>query len=313
MRWKRSRAAQIVMATAAIAFSMQGGAEDSPPSLSLRFHLYRDYLIVVPVMLNGSGPYDFLVDTGCSTTTIDPELERQLAPPAVGAADVALLAEMRRNRRVQLREIRVGQAESVSFPVLVDKLDAETALVPGVRGILGEDFLKSFDLLIDYDRRTISFNEPSPEGERLAFGDAGSVSGRHTFNRLMVDVSFPEAGGSQAVLQLDTAAWVAELFPSSHFALARAGFHGGKAGQHREAGSPQYLRTSLRIGANEFRNVTIAMSENGAASDAVGLLPAAMFSSIYISHSGRFLILDPHPHRQQLRHNALELAALGER
>lgn len=314
MRGKRSRIAQIAIATSLIAIPVPARAADAPPSKSLRFHLYRDYLIVVPAILNGSGPYDFLVDTGCSTTMIDPELDEKLKAPLVGAADVALLSEIRRNRRVLLSEISLGPAKAKSFPVLVDKLDAETALAPGVRGILGEDFLKAFDVLIDYDRRTISFNEPAREGEQLAFADAGSVRGRHTFNRLMVDVAFPGAGGSHAVLQLDTAAWVTELFPSSHVGLASVGFRGREqAGTpDRNSTSPLYVKTSLRIGRSDFRNVTVALTRNGAGSDAAGLLPAAMFSSIFISHSGGFVILNPHSRRREARHNALELAALGE-
>ena len=310
MHWKNRRIAQITIASAIIGFPRAGLTADYPAPTSIRFHLYRDYLIVVPARVNGTGPYDFLVDTGCSSTTIDPELDRQLGAPQAGAADVALLSGVRRNRKVVLNEISIGAAEATSFPVLVDKLDSEHALVRGVRGILGEDFLKAFDLLIDYDRRTITFNDPVPEGERLAFADTGEVNGRHTFNRLMMEVAFPGAGGRHAVLQLDTAAWVMELFPSSHVGLPSVGFRGNQQGRLSDLKN-KYVRTTLRIGGGDFRNVTVAVSRNGSDSDAVGLLPASMFATIYISHSGKFVILNPHSHRLEARHNALELAALS--
>jgi hypothetical protein len=59
--------------------------------------------------------------------------------------------------------------------------------------------------------------------------------------------------------------------------------------------------------------VTVALRRNNVASDVVGLLPAAMFGSIYISHSGGFVILNPRSSRQEPRHNSLELAALAEK
>lgn len=305
MGWKSSHVVRIVIASAVLSCPLAApAAEATLNGATVRFHLHRDYLIVVQATLNGVGPLDFLVDTGCSTTTIDPELDRQLKAPEIGAATVALLGEVRRNRKVLLNEIRVGPATAVTFPVLVDKLSEETALVPGIRGILGEDFLKAFDLLIDYDRSLLSFNESAPDGERLQFEDAGSYRGKHTFNRVMIKVDFPGAGGSEALLQLDTAAWVVELFPSSHFALSPA-----SAGKSRRA----YVPTTMRIGAREFKNVTISLRQTDVASDAAGLLPAAMFGSIYISHSGGFVILNPRSKRQEPRHNSLELAALAER
>ena len=313
MCWKRSHAVRIVVASAALACPIAAWSADAPRTV--RFHLQRDYLIVVKANLNGLGPFDLLVDTGCSTTTIDPELDRQLKAPEVGGATVALLSGIRRNRKVLLNEIRVGPATAVAFPVLVDKLNEETALVPGIRGILGEDFLKAFDLLIDYDHSLLSFDEPTPDGERLQFEEAGVYRGKHTFNRVMIKVDFPAAGGSEAVLQLDTAAWVVELFPASHVVLASAGALSRAHIPMLPAANTEhtYVPTTMRIGAREFRKVTVTFRQNAVASDAVGLLPAAMFGSIYISHSGGFVILNPRSSKQEPRRNALELAALDGR
>lgn len=287
-------------------------AAEGRSTTTVHFHLQRDYLIVVPVSVNGAGPFDFLVDTGCSTTTIDPGIDRQLKLPEAGEATVALLSEVRRNRKVILNELRIGPVDMFSLPVLVDSLGDETALVPGVRGILGEDFLRRFDLLIDYDKRTLSFNEQPPEGERLPFESAGAYQGQHTFNRLMIEAVFPGAGGREAVLQLDTAAWVAELFPSSHISLSPTRSRANKGDSILGPGSsPQYVRADLRIGSEAFRRVTVALRHKDVASDAVGLLPTALFGNIYISHSAGFVILNPRPSRQQLRHNTLELAALA--
>ena len=55
---------------------------------SLTLRLVQGSLIIVPVEINHSGPYDFLVDTGAQITTVDSSLAVNLglkAPPASAA------------------------------------------------------------------------------------------------------------------------------------------------------------------------------------------------------------------------------------
>jgi Aspartyl protease len=56
--------------------------------VSLTLRLVQSSLIIVPVEINHSGPYDFLVDTGAQITTVDSSLAVNLglkAPPASAA------------------------------------------------------------------------------------------------------------------------------------------------------------------------------------------------------------------------------------
>jgi hypothetical protein len=45
-------------------------------------------MIIVSVSINGSGPYDFMLDTGCSNTMIDQKLATQLELPQVGEGKI---------------------------------------------------------------------------------------------------------------------------------------------------------------------------------------------------------------------------------
>ena len=45
-------------------------------------------MIIVPVSINGSGPYYFLLDTGCSKTIVDRKLADALGLPRVGEKTV---------------------------------------------------------------------------------------------------------------------------------------------------------------------------------------------------------------------------------
>ena len=54
-------------------------AGDQSNGFDIHFKLLCGSLILVPVMVNGSGPYDFVLDTGTSMTLIDPKLAAQLS------------------------------------------------------------------------------------------------------------------------------------------------------------------------------------------------------------------------------------------
>ena len=45
---------------------------------SLRLRLIQNAQIIVPVTVNQTGPYDFLLDTGAQITTVDPALAKAL-------------------------------------------------------------------------------------------------------------------------------------------------------------------------------------------------------------------------------------------
>jgi len=58
-------------------------------SLVLTLRLTQGSLIVVPVEINHSGPYDFLVDTGAQITTVDSFSAVNLGLKAQGTTGVA--------------------------------------------------------------------------------------------------------------------------------------------------------------------------------------------------------------------------------
>ncbi len=55
----------------------------APPTteVTVRIKLVNEYLIVVPVTINGLGPYDFVLDTGSNNTMLDQKLADELALP----------------------------------------------------------------------------------------------------------------------------------------------------------------------------------------------------------------------------------------
>jgi len=260
---------------------------------TIRFKLHDGYLMVVEARVNGAGPFSFLVDTGTTRTVIDPELASQLQLPAVGEVNVTTVLHYRQDKLVRLQDIRLGQASVSGLGAIVDKLTRQKMLAPGIRGVLGEDFLSRFDLLIDYKERVIRFGEPPPAGERCRFEATGQYQGAPTTNRLLIDVEFMQVSGKKVQLQLDTGARTPELFPVSHDSHPSQPWGSSMATSNGANGVIVHSNVTLKIGATMIPGQDVVQSRRAVAFDAAGLLPAAIFHRIYICHSGGYVVLNP--------------------
>jgi len=264
----------------------------------VRFRLRDGYLIVVQTMVNGSGPFSFLLDTGTTRTVIDPELARLLQAPVVGKASLTGILHLRLDELVRLEDVRLGGVSSSGLGAIVDKLARQKTLAPGIRGVLGEDFLSRFDILIDYKQRSLHFGGAPPTGERCRFETIGQYNGSPTTNRLLIPVELMDPSGMTVQLQLDTGAKTPELFPAGHNAhqfqpWASQPWSGSVATTSAADGVTILSNITIRVGKTMIPGLDVVQSRRTVAFDSVGLLPASIFHRIYISHSGGFVVLNP--------------------
>jgi hypothetical protein len=269
------------------------GAQARQSNELIKFRLRDGYLIIVQAMVNGTGPFSFLLDTGTTRTVIDTDLARQLQAPAIGEVAITTVLHMRQDKLVQLQDVRLGEASVSSLGAVVDKLARQKMLAPGIRGVLGEDFLSKFDILIDYKQHWLGFGGAPPAGERCRFETIGQYHGSPTTNRLLIAVEFMEVSEDKMQLQLDTGAKVPELFPASHDSLPSQPWGGSMATSSGTNGILINSHITIKIGTTMVLDQDVVRSRDGVAFDAVGLLPASIFHRIYISHSGGFVVLNP--------------------
>jgi len=264
----------------------------------VRFRLRDGYLIVVQTMVNGSGPFSFLLDTGTTRTVIDPELARLLQAPVVGKASLTGILHLRLDELVRLEDVRLGGVSSSGLGAIVDKLARQKTLAPGIRGVLGEDFLSRFDILIDYKQRSLHFGGAPPTGERCRFETIGQYNGSPTTNRLLIPVELMDPSGMTVQLQLDTGAKTPELFTAGYDAdrsqpWASQPWSGSVATTSVADVVTIHSTITIRIGNVMIPGLDVVQSRRTVAFDSVGLLPASIFHRIYISHSGGFVVLNP--------------------
>lgn len=250
-------------------------------------------MIVVQAMVDGVGPFDFLVDTGSTHTVIDPALARQLQAPILGEASLTTVSDVRMDRLARLKEIRVGNSALSELGAVVDPMDRVKLKAPRVRGVLGEDFLSQFDLLLDYKKREIRFDQGAPRGERCRFQTMGHYRGQTTTNRLLIEVEFADVRDGKVQLQLDTGAKMPELFPGGPHAFPVQPWAGSMGFSSGPNGTSVRSHTTIRIGSTELTGLDVIRSSRGVAFDAAGLLPASLFDRVYISHTGGFVVLNP--------------------
>ncbi len=136
-------------------------AESENPKLGVqtRFNIGSETspVIVLPVLVNDTGPYRFGFDTGCSTTFISPELAQQLrvnrvAGPGITGAGGKMPAtggtvESMAIEGAMIRNLHVRVTDAV--PQLGEALGEK------LYGIVGYNYLKCFRVTIDYPNQTL--------------------------------------------------------------------------------------------------------------------------------------------------------------
>jgi hypothetical protein len=174
-------------------------------------------------------------------------------------------------------------------------------ILPNVRGSLGEDFLQNFDLLIDNQRHLLQFeSEPGPladmlTGEHMPLSLNGFYEQKATRNRLVLVGNI--FGNKDMKLQLDSGTPSIVLFsklnePSLVSEKRTVHFVGGIFGSSFVADAQTVMH--LRLGGKTFSDLTVLVAAgNMPPMDIDGFLPTSLFRSIFISHSGKFVILDP--------------------
>ena len=135
-------------------------------------------LIVISALLNGRGPYNFLLDTGVGASLLtDPVVATELGLLrgseyrllGVGGTDSGLRAYETTNVRVDLGGSVV--APGLSWLVLSsDVLDLSGYVGMPIHGIIGSDFFRSFVVVIRPEERQLVLHDPAayraPRGRR---------------------------------------------------------------------------------------------------------------------------------------------------
>lgn len=163
--------------------------------LALEQERYRR--LTLPVMVEGTGPFAFMIDTGSQATAITQELRSALALAPAGTATLVGMASRRTVDLAKVERIDFGSNSFTDFtaPVL------ERTHV-GADGILGLDALQDFRVLIDFRQQTIAVESAADKKPSGRFEII--VRARQKLGQLLITDALVE--GVRATVIIDTGA-----------------------------------------------------------------------------------------------------------
>jgi hypothetical protein len=164
-----------------------------------------------------------------------------------------------------------------------------------VEGILGENFLENFDLLIDNDQRVVTLDPASSlaatlAGKHLKVSRFGNFNNAATQDRLVIRLKVPSYIQKPLFFLVDSGSNTAVLYPGQGGFAIRAmqssqrGDLTGLDGRQ----SCQIQKATLELETETFGGIELATCEGLTRNkmDTDGLLPTRVFHQFFISHGG---------------------------
>jgi predicted aspartyl protease len=118
--------------------------------------------LVVPVRINGAGPFPFVLDTGATLTCLDQALADSLALPAARGA-VGFGAGVGGQGRVAIvtvDSLSLGAASAYDLSACTIDLAGIQDVGVDARGLVGLNFLRSFRVTLDFERSVVRLEAP---------------------------------------------------------------------------------------------------------------------------------------------------------
>jgi hypothetical protein len=252
--------------------------------------------LLVPVTLNGAGPFEFLLDTGTTITLIEPALARRLALPLGERESIASITWASVAQRARVETLTVGSKTVVNPEVLVTDLGDVGRLGGRVQGVLGNDVLGRDNFLLSYAKERLEFDGDGSlathltgthvplremRGRRLVEGEVPGVR-RPLF-------LVPDSGCLRVVLFEKASRDLRAALTVSGGILLAGTITGGRR-------SPSAVLRGLRLGGDVLFDLDtlllhVCSALEGRPED--GLLPTSLFREVWFDHEGSFLILNP--------------------
>ncbi len=268
----------------------------------VKFKLILDYVIVIPVTINGTGPHEFLLDTGTNTTVVSAEFAERLTLRPIDRIILRSINGSQIVARSRLDCLTVGSKSTNNLEVLISDLRETRSVKQEICGVLGQNFLSQFNYLIDYKRQRIEF-EDGEELERELSGERLMIESHE--GRTLISAQLPGGEKGSARFVVDSGISQLLLFPA---ALQKSGIvwdHRNRRVLQAKTGSgislvEQRQLDNLKIGNEKYFDLqVISIGAEANHEDRIedGLLPTNLFRGIYFNYRKNYLILNPKSNR----------------
>lgn len=182
----------------------------SPSSAKVKFRLAggAQPLILLPVEVNGEGPFDFILDTGAGTSLLSSQLGEKLGIKIIGSKEGQSAGGAVSVSLAKVDSLGVGSARLEDVDVgLVDLSHIGKTVGAQIDGDLGYNFLKHFRITLDYRANEIRFDDPKrfePAGRSAAVTEIAMRLASPAKPLLLVDVYANGRGPFQFAIDTGT-------------------------------------------------------------------------------------------------------------
>ena len=139
-------------------------SETAPGEVGFKLAGPNEAALIVSVKINGKGPYDFVLDTGATFTCVDRNLAQELKLPDWSGplGTVVITGGDGEMGFVKIEMLEVGNTAK-ALDLVACKLDLSRMQPPGfgIKGLVGLNFLKSYRVTIDFERKTLRLDKPA--------------------------------------------------------------------------------------------------------------------------------------------------------
>lgn len=135
----------------------------SPSKARVKFRLAggAQPLILLPVEVNGEGPFEFILDTGAGTSLLSSELGQKLGVKILGSKKGQSAGGAVSVLLAKVSSLAVGSVKLEDVDVgLVDLSHIGKTVGAKIDGDLGYNFLKHFRVTLDYRQSEICLDDP---------------------------------------------------------------------------------------------------------------------------------------------------------
>ena len=301
----------IVLATSILFPLSPAGKSQAVKSVKVYTRSNSGSFLIVPVMVNGMGPYDFVLDTGSTSTLIDAALFKNLGLHQEGTTNLTSVTNHQAQATAMASEVALNGISATGIKVVsIDNFDSIVG--PGlrdsgvsrreaaqVRGLLGENFLDHFDLFIDNVDHSVTLDATEGltqtfDGEQLPLSPTSNFEGKVVYHRPMVSATVMSYSSRPLRLLLDTASTPLAIL-TGRMPLGRGNVNpveiltpGGKVACAAWKDQLRWGLTSL----NEVQVVSCSTTR-AEALDNEGSMPTHIFKQILISHANRYVVVNP--------------------
>jgi predicted aspartyl protease len=257
----------------------------------LRFQLLEDGTIIVPVTINGTGPFRFMLDTGSTRTVVSAKLTKELRLPVVAQSVLITPSGRDLGVLVQLNRLAIGDSDQFSVKALIGPPEHFTA--DTIDGLIGQDVLASLIYTIDYVRHRIVWHSVLESGDLRRRLPLETTEGRlfvslpHPAQAEGVPLKFVPDSGSDGFVLFARGRQVP--LPATPLEVGLLRTLSGQRVVRR------VLLDDIHVGGVVLRNQTAVILERNQ-SDAWlgdGLLPLHVFARVTFHGPERYLVVEP--------------------